>query len=116
MTPLAEYWRDRLVKIHAWAIATEMVLIGWIATTGDLINFNKTQGDGGANPSHDAWGFIIGFVVANCFYQFIVWWIYHDRLQGEEFDKTMIPQGAAHVFMMVRAFMVLAVLLYAATG
>jgi len=145
MTPQAQYWRDRLMTAHAWGIATEMILIGWLAGPGDLINFNKgpsaeetpassndaATAAGDSKPDegektepdndevdkrYDAFGFLIGFPLGHICYQLYVRWIYDDRLAGEVLDSTVIPRRTIVRFMTVKAVVVWLAILYSAWG
>ena len=88
MTPQAEYWRNRLMNAHGWAIAAELLLVGWLASEGDRINLFKGEQEGGANLRYDAIGFLVAFPIAHFCYQRYVRWIYNDRLAGEERGST----------------------------
>ena len=63
MSVQAQFWRDKLMKAHSWAIAAELLVIGWLAAGGERINFFKGRDGDGAHLQHDAIGFVLGFVI-----------------------------------------------------
>jgi hypothetical protein len=116
MTPQAQYWRDQLMRAHAWGIAAELVVIGWLAASGDVINIHKEVSPEGANPLWDAVGYLIGFPIGHLCYQRYVRWVYDDRLKGEQLDSTVIPRRLLLRFITIKAVIVYAVIWYAALG
>lgn len=88
-----EYWRDHLVSLLEWGTAANLLIIGWMVSTGDRFEpiWNSDHWSNGTAVA----SFLLLLTLPACqlvFYRYVRW-IYDHHLTDAIVDATMHPRG-----------------------
>src|SRR5215470_3999477 len=85
MDKIKEYWRDRLVQLLSWGIASFVILIGWLLSSGSTFDY-------WGSPAERGHACTLA-ILAPTIYGAWLWSLHsiHRRWLSTDVDETVLP-------------------------
>ena len=92
MNKVQEYWRDRLVQLLSWGIASFFILIGWLLSSGASFDY-------WGKPYERGHACTLG-ILAPVIYGTWLWSLHyiHRRWLSTDVDETVLPYKIVMIY------------------